>query len=614
MFKKILVFLLVLAAIFSLMSVPICYAASEGAEYAFHVKGGVVKSGGSEGLNELLAAFTDTDGNAYAQKVEGKENAIELMESVVLDAPIKILNGSYKIYGRYLSVYRGFEDSDPMFLIAGVGENAASLTFEDSGTGEWTTPSLTVDGNSSQFPNSQTGMIMLKGRASLTVNKGVLMTNSSTSAYGGAIYAELNEEGTDRSPTGPKIVLDNCMFTNCSAHLGGGAVAMLAYYSGTNDGSLEIKNSVFKSNTSDSTEVNGNGGAIYAVGGTVTLDNVQLLENKAHNGGAIYTAADTKLTGCTVQYNTALLSGGAIYCGSYESAGGSVEVAESEVSHNTSNGVGGAFTNKSYFLLSGLTLITSNESVGNGAGVYNEGTFTMQGGSLMSNKSGALGGGIYSVGVNSKIKQESGEINNNDALLCSGVYCEGSYELLGGAIGNNKGEAPQILVKGNVTMGGTGFVQGNTLGLCVTENDGIKHYPCIELKSKLTTTVLQEVSYYKEKLDSDGNVKGYKKATRSGELLYFGSEASTEGADEIFNVTSRGLLSYKLDGGVTEVRFVFLPILAWLLILLGILCAACFVFRKKLLVFLKFLRKKLKKKKKPVVYNGGNKRKRKRKK
>ena len=271
MLKRIVTVFLVLITLLSVLALPMSYAQSGGAEYAFHVKGGTVKSAGADGLNELLAAFTGEDGTPYAQKVEGKENAIELVENIVLDAPVRITNGSYRIYGRYLSIYRGFDGQEPMFLILGIGQNASSLVFEDSGTGEWSTPNLTLDGNSSEFPNASTGMIMLKGRASLTVNKGVLMTNSSTSAYGGAIYAELAEEGFERSPLAPQVELDNCMITNCYAQLGGGAIAMLAYYSGTDGGRLSITNSILKNNRSDSTEVNGLGGAVYSVGGDVKM-------------------------------------------------------------------------------------------------------------------------------------------------------------------------------------------------------------------------------------------------------------------------------------------------------------------------------------------------------
>ncbi|MBR2474538.1 MAG: hypothetical protein IKB51_05875 [Clostridia bacterium] len=593
MLKKVISVVLVVIAVISLFTFTASASQAEGIDYAFHVKGGSV-----ENLDGLIEAFTAHDGTPYARKVEGKENEIELIESVVLDAPIEISKGAYKIHGRYLSVYRGFDGTEPMFLIAGIGENSAALTFEDSGNGEWTVPSLIIDGNSEEFPYASTGMIMMKGRAKLTVNKGVLLTNSSTAAMGGAIFAELDIVGLEKSPDIPEINLDNCMITECKAVMGGGAVAIIAYDRGVNGGILNINNSVLKNNSSGSNEFNGIGGAIYSVGGDVTVKSTSLVENSAYFGGAIYTVSDTDISSSTIQYNKATLDGGAIYCASMEGIQGAVSLADSDISHNESQGVGGAIANYGKLSVSGMSIVSTNTSLGNGGAVYNEGTFSMLNGSVWSNKTEGMGGAVYSAKSYSLVEIKGGEINNNHAALCGAVYCEGGFSMLGGAIGNHKGEAPQIVLKGEVSMGGDAFVQNDVIGLCVTEKDGEKNYPSIEIKTKLTSNVIQKVGYYREKLASDGSVKGYKNATKSDLQLFLGSEQATESAEQIFKVQNRGLLSYKTVNNQLSVRFIFLPIWSWALIALAVIVAVAIIFRKKLAVFVSPLIDKTVKKKK----------------
>jgi len=592
MLKKVISVAIVILAVIPLFIFPVNASSAEGVDYAFHVKGGSVES-----LDQLIEAFTDSEGTPYAQKIEGRGNEIELMESVVLDAPIQIFKGEYKIHGRYLSVYRGFDGIDPMFLIAGLGDKSAGLILEDGGSGDWNDPVLTINGNKDAYPYAEAGMIMLKGRARLTVNKGVLLTNASTYGMGGAIFAELTVEGMENSPDIPEIHLDNCMITDCSAVIGGGAVAMNAFEGSVSGGVLTVNNCTLKNNSSDSSELNGMGGAIYTVGGEVKIEATRLLENSAHFGGAIFTVSDTELNNCTVQYNKAIISGGAVYCGRQENIQGSAELENCDISYNESQGNGGAISNYGKLSLSGMAIVSTNTAVGNGGAIYNDGLLYVLDGSILSNKSKAIGGAIYSAKSYSQVNVEGGEINNNEAALCSAVYCEGRFSLLGGAVGNHKGDAPHLVLKGEVYMGGAAFVQNDVIGLCVTEKDGEKNYPSIELKSKLTATVTQKIGFYQEKLDSDGNVKGYKNVTKSDLPLFFGSEIATESAEQIFEVENRGLLSYKIKGTILSVRFIFLPIWAWVLIALALVAALAFIFRKKLTVWLIRVTDKLFKKK-----------------
>ena len=413
-------------------------AASSGMDYAYPVKGGIVKN-----VDELIAAFTDTregkEGKVYARAVAGKENTVELTADVILKAPIQITEGVYKLLGRHATVYRGFEGVGCMIEIVGLGNKASGLILENEDTGEWSTPLLTLDGNRAQYPLSPLGIITMKGRTSLTVNKGVLMTGASSVTYGGAIFAEIDEFGTERTPLIPTVKLDNCRIENCHSEAGGGAVALVGYYSGTNGGELSLKNVTLKNNTANGSELYGKGGAIYSVGGTLELENVNMENNVAHFGGAVYTESDTVVKNSTVSYNKALIEGGAIACGVRENLKGTLQLIDCTVTYNESEGNGGALASDGLVELKGMTLLMNNEAAAFGGAVFNKGELTLSGGSLTSNKAGAVGGGIYSAGKLSKIVMNDAELGNNEAAHVSALYCEGIFEMYDGAIGNSKG-------------------------------------------------------------------------------------------------------------------------------------------------------------------------------
>lgn len=583
-FKTAALLVTVLSVLVSLIAFPVGAAGASGMDYAYRIKGGSVKN-----IDELIAAFTDVregkEGIVYAKKVAGKENTVELTESVILTAPITITNGSYTIIGKYSTIYRGFDDGqNPMFLLVGRGDSAVKLTLEESGDdSNWTTPSLTLDGNSEAYSNSSVGMIMMKGRAVLEANKGVHFTNSSTYGYGGAIYAEIDESGTERTPLIPEIHLRNCKITDCKAEMGGGAVALAGYYSGTNGGLVEMKKVTLENNSAGSAEYEGGGGAIYSIGGEIKLDTVYATKNTAFNGGVIYTGSDLDLYNCTLQYNTATLDGGAIYGCREEGIAASVNIDESDISENSAQWNGGAMYINGSLEIKGMSIFSNNKAGLNGGCLYLSGTFNMNSGSIMSSKAGGIGGGVYIEGEGSVFHLKNGEINNGDAAFVSGVYCEGELDLSGGAIGNNKGDAPQVLIKGQLDFSGSAFVQNDVIGLCVTENNGKKNYPCVYINTKITTNVEQNIAFYSEKTDSDGNVKAYKNATKSGEYILIGNRESYE----IFKVKSRGLLSYKItDEGKTSVRFIFLPVYAWIIILVVAFAAAVIVFRKRIMLLI----------------------------
>ena len=571
MLKKALIITTVLAILLSGLAFPISAAKAEGIDYAYSVKGGAVNN-----VDELLAALTsESSGKTYGVYENG---VIRLTASIILKKPIEIKNGSYTLYGRGVTVYRGFSGA-AMFYMSSNAETDVGLTLKG---GNSTELQLKINGNSEEFPAESQGMVFMAGRTKLHAEN-VTFTNSSTEAYGGAIYAEIAETGYERTPLPPEIVLNNCKITNCTAYAGGGAIAMNAYYSGTDSGSITLENVELKGNKSCGADYYGYGGAIYSYGGMVELETVTFDANEADFGGAIYTCSTTEINNCTFTNNKANAYGGAIHIDRKESVIGSAKLEECTLSYNSSLGNGGAISNVGSLSINGtLMIIESNTAEVNGGGVYNEGSFEMLGGSIMLNRAGHQGGAVYCKDEVAKLTMKSGEMHSNTAQFCGGLYSGGELVITNGAIGNNNGGFPHILLKGSTSLSETALLNNDSVGICSTVIGEEKVYPYIYLPAKMTATVTVDIAFCDEKLDKDGALKGYKEATKGSMRLLDGSDESIESAKQIMKVNSRGALSYKINSdGTLSVRFLFLPIWSWVLIITAIAVSG-FVFRAKI--------------------------------
>jgi hypothetical protein len=175
--------------------------------------------------------------------------------------------------------------------------------------------------------------------------------NKATTGSGGAIYL-----------SGSTLLADNCTFRNNQAQAGnGGAIA--AYTSTiTIDtdypvtlGPLERKedrsnpsaqlatacdpllrqcSSLYLNTATNSTVSNGNGGAIFANGSSLTVSNTYLHRNTAQRGGAIYqegASAIGNISNTLVYSNTSLLSLGA----GIRVSGGAMTVTHATLANNT---------------------------------------------------------------------------------------------------------------------------------------------------------------------------------------------------------------------------------------------------------------------------------------
>ncbi|WP_328924917.1 hypothetical protein OG429_09865 [Streptomyces sp. NBC_00190] len=192
---------------------------------------------------------------------------------------------------------------------AGVRLQLSHLTVIN-GTGTATEPDAAI-------PGPLGGGILNRG--TLTVKEATVAGNHANN--GGGIF---NEAGATLN------LIRSVVRHNTAADSGGGI---------RNQGTLTLSGSTLSDNSAD----NGGGLANF---GSATLSGSKVRDNYADNGAGILNANALTLNHSTVSRNTASLQGGGI-----RTDGGTVNLTDSEVRHNTANGGigsgGGIFNNGS---------------------------------------------------------------------------------------------------------------------------------------------------------------------------------------------------------------------------------------------------------------------------
>ena len=238
--------------------------------------------------------------------------------------------------------------------------------------------------------------------------------------------------------SGSIATLDALVITGGNAALGEGGGVFVA--GGAN---LTIANSAVSGNAA------GNfGGGMYVNNSTVTLTNSSVTGNSAANyGGGIFNinGGTITLTSTAVTGNSAADSGGGIW------NNGTVALTDADLSGNSTNDDGGGIVNYGTATLTnstvsgndatsvgsqgggianiGLngtvtltdTVVSENTTTAQGGGIFNSGTLTLTGASLLDNDAGA-GGGIY---------------NSDTAILTSTILSGNSATGGGGGISNS---------------------------------------------------------------------------------------------------------------------------------------------------------------------------------
>lgn len=168
----------------------------------------------------------------------------------------------------------------------------------------------------------------------------------------------------------------------------------------------------------------------------------------------------------TLQGNTSTSNGGGVYnAGTFTMNGGVIQDT------STSLNGGGVYNSGTFTMNGGVirdTESTRNYSFSNvygGGGVYNTGTFTMNGGTIQNSSANAHGGGVLNSGTFTMI---NGTISENSSIYYGGgIYNTGTFEMSGGSITENRAISGQtyrdgggVLNTGTFTMSG-GTITGN---------------------------------------------------------------------------------------------------------------------------------------------------------
>lgn len=342
-----------------------------------------------------------------------------------------------------------------------------------------TTTSGSVNLTGGVFVNNSTksnGGAIQVSKGSITMENATVYNNSA--ANGAFLYVS----------TGTLRVNNSLVYDNTSVNHGGaiymksGEVEILGGYIG-------IEKDDFN-NTRSNKSTNGNGGAIYISGGTMTVDGGTITSNiaESQNGGAVFIDGGTfTVNNGNLYNNEAFASGGGAYID-----GGTFTLNGGNIYSNKAPDGGGIFANGGETLIKagniGLKDSKGNiATTGNGGGInIAGGNVTISGGVVGYNTAANLGGGLYLDG--GKFNMNSGSIQNNEAINGAGSYITNStFNLTGGTFSHNQAEQSgggffvgdnSIVtlsngeVKNNTAQNGSGFYQTQTTNQTKTELTG----------------------------------------------------------------------------------------------------------------------------------------------
>jgi predicted outer membrane repeat protein len=177
------------------------------------------------------------------------------------------------------------------------------------------------------------------------------------------------------------MMVRNSTIINNGSKLGGGGIS--------NQGNLTLVSSVISDNSTTSP---GKGGGIEN-GGTLVVRDSTIANNQGPDGGGVANAV-----------------------------GGTARFAESVITNNSTTspqGEGGGLWNVGSLILRG-TLVIANKSGNIGGGIFTKagGSLVLNGSTLTRNSAGTSGGGVYTDGVTSVVNSL---ISNNTPNNCSGT-------------------------------------------------------------------------------------------------------------------------------------------------------------------------------------------------
>ena len=442
-------------------------------------------------------AITDNGGSGEGGGLKVYQGNVTYENGDVADNTAKDGGGLYVSGGGNLTYSSGnvirntaSQDGGGIYVYNGNITCSSEAVHVTSNTASRNGGGVYVDGGTINYTNGTVnlnratyngGGVYVTGSGTINCNGGAITHNRATYNGGGVfVYDGGHFNGNGSAITYDTVTLGNgggvcvhnaeltlegsTIISNNGAVNGGGIAVTVE---GTGTSSFTYTNGTISANTAT-----GNGGGLYAEGGTVTLNNgaigIENNGNTATNGGGIYLGGGTlNHNGGTVGYNTASSDGGGMYLNA-----GTTTINGSTININNNGAVDGAgiYANNNFSLSNGTVI--SNVASHYGGGVYvNAGTTTITGGNIGTSgnaNTAQNGGGVYAAG--GTLNHTGGNIGYNTATVNGGgLYVnDGTVTVDGGTVNNNGAvDGAGIYANNNFSLS-----SGNVIGNAATDNGG----------------------------------------------------------------------------------------------------------------------------------------------
>ena len=296
-----------------------------------------------------------------------------------------------------------------------VGLTVDNTTITGNGNGVCMTGSVTANSsvtlNNDNINNNTTGVMISAGTLNIgeynnvnvknNTSRGVCITNANS--VGRINKAQITGNGKS-ADSGAGIYTLGTIYTTASTNVSNNKGAQGGGICGDGNAVLNINGTPIKDNTA-----HGCGGGICSYG-TLNLSGSTLTGNTATGDGGAIWYKKGNIFGCGITGNTANNIGGGVSL-----SGGTSTLTNNNIDNNKANEGGGMYTDGSLTISSGT--FSNNNASGNGGGIISNGTVTMNGGSITGNYSGWDGGGVNS---HATFNFNGGAIQNNTAYWLGG--------------------------------------------------------------------------------------------------------------------------------------------------------------------------------------------------
>lgn len=296
-----------------------------------------------------------------------------------------------------------------------VGLTVDNTTITGNGNGVCMTASVTANSsvtlNNDNINNNTTGVMIGAGTLNIgeynnvnvknNTSRGVCITNANS--VGRIDRAQITGNGKSVD-SGAGIYTLGTIYTTASTNVSNNKGKNGGGICGDGNAVLNINGTQIRDNTA-----NGGGGGICSYG-TLNMSGSTLTGNTATGDGGAIWYKKGNISGCGITGNTANNIGGGVSL-----SGGTSTLTNNNIDNNKANDGGGMYTDGNLTISSGT--FSNNNASGNGGGIISNGTITMNGGSITGNYSGWDGGGVNS---RATFNFNGGAIQNNTAYWLGG--------------------------------------------------------------------------------------------------------------------------------------------------------------------------------------------------